>query len=250
MKGEKLDSIYQKRPWLQTYPDWIPADIPVPGNTALDDFQKSAAERPDKPAIFYFDRTISYGELATLSGKLAAALSAWGIKKGDRVMVVLQNIPQFLIALYGAWKIGAIVVPLNPMYKEKELTYFCQDSGIRILIIQDDVANELDLEFLKQTPVERVITTSALDLLPAQGQTPPLLKDLKKITLPGTVDLLDLNQSTPTNQPGPTGSFSPGRRLSDLHLRDHRPAQGGHEHPWEHRLQCPGLSGLSPHDHR
>jgi long-chain acyl-CoA synthetase len=187
-----VESVYQKRPWLKTYPDWIPADIPVPGYTALDDFLKSAAERPDKPAIFYFDRTISYGELDALSSGLAAALSGWGIKKGDRVMVVLQNIPQFLIALYGAWKIGAIIVPLNPMYKEKELTYFCQDSGVRLLIIQDDVAKELDLDFLKQTPVERVITTSALDLLPAQGETPSLLKDLKKISLPGPVDLMDL----------------------------------------------------------
>lgn len=189
-----MDSLYQKRPWLKTYPDWIPADIPVPGNTALDDFQKSAAERPDKPAIFYFDRTITYGELDTLSDGLAATLSAWEIKKGDRVMVILQNIPQFLIALYGVWKIGAIVVPLNPMYKEKELTYFCQDSGVRLLIIQDDVAKELDLEFLKQTPVERVITTSALDLLPTQAENPALLKGLKKTSLPGTVDLLDLIQ--------------------------------------------------------
>lgn len=197
-----MDSLYQNRPWLKTYPEWIPADIPVPGNTALDDFQKSAAAGPDKPAIFYFDRTISYGELDTLSDGLAAALSSWGIKKGDRVMVVLQNIPQFLIALYGAWKIGAIVVPLNPMYKEKELTYFCQDSGIRILIIQDDVANELDLEFLKQTPVERVLTTSALDLLPAQGETPPLLKNLKKFSLPGTVDLLDLISQHPQTNLG------------------------------------------------
>lgn len=197
-----MDSLYQNRPWLKTYPEWIPADIPVPGNTALDDFQKSAAAGPDKPAIFYFDRTISYGELDTLSDGLAAALSSWGIKKGDRVMVILQNIPQFLIALYGAWKIGAIVVPLNPMYKEKELTYFCQDSGIRILIIQDDVANELDLEFLKQTPVERVLTTSALDLLPAQGETPPLLKNLKKFSLPGTVDLLDLISQHPQTNLG------------------------------------------------
>ncbi len=182
------------RPWLKTYPDWIPAEIPIPGTTALDHFKASAADRPDKPALFYFDRTLSYGELDTLSNGLAAALSEWGIKKGDRVMLVLQNIPQFLIALYGVWKIGAIVVPLNPMYKEKELTYFCQDSGARVLIIQDDAARGLNLEFLKQTPVERLITTSALDLLPPQSEIPDLLKGLRKIPLSESTDLLDLIQ--------------------------------------------------------
>jgi long-chain acyl-CoA synthetase len=202
LKGEKLDST--NRPWLKTYPDWIPADITIPATTALDDFRASAANRPDKPAIFYFDRIISYGELDTLSNGLAAALSEWGIKKGDRIMVVLQNIPQFLIALYGAWKIGAIVVPLNPMYKEKELTYFCQDSGARVLIIQDDAAQALNLEFLKQTPVERLITTSALDLLPPQGAIPDLLKGLRKIALPESTDLLDLIQRHPqANQSRP-----------------------------------------------
>lgn len=187
-----MDSLYQKRPWLKTYPEWIPADIPIPDTTALDDFKASTASRPDKPAIFYFDRIISYGELDTLSNGLAAAFSEWGIKKGDRIMVVLQNIPQFLIALYGAWKIGAIVVPLNPMYKEKELTYFCRDSGTRLLIVQDEVAGELDLAFLKQTPVERVITTSPLDWLSSEKETPALLKGVKKSFLVGTEDLLDV----------------------------------------------------------
>jgi long-chain acyl-CoA synthetase len=199
-----LDSIYVKRPWLKTYPDWIRADLPIPQRTALDDFLKSVAERADQPAIFYFDRTISYGELDALSDSFAAALLEWGIKKGDRVMVVLQNIPQFLIALYGAWKIGAIVVPLNPMYREKELSYFCRDSGSRILIIQEDVAAELDLDFLKETEVEKIITTSPLDFLPDRYNPPNLLAELKKITIPAGTDLLELiqrHQSRSINRP-------------------------------------------------
>lgn len=187
-----MDSIYQKRLWLKTYPDWIPADLTIPTLTALDDFKMSAAQQPDKPAVYYFDQAITYGEIDTLSSCLAAAFADRDIKKGDRIMVVLQNIPQFLIALYAAWKLGAIVVPLNPMYKEKELTYFCRDSGAKILIIQDEVAEGLDLGFLKETSVEQVITTSPLDLLPNQGQPPILLKGFKKIAIPGTLDLLDL----------------------------------------------------------
>ena len=90
-----MDSIYQNRPWLKTYPDWIPADIPIPATTALDDFMASAANRPDKPAIFYFDRIISYGELDTLSNGLAAALSEWGIKKGTGSCWSSKTSPNF-----------------------------------------------------------------------------------------------------------------------------------------------------------
>ena len=148
-----MDSPYEKRPWLKIYPDWMPVDLEVPQVTARDDFENSAALRPDKPAIYYFDHIISYGELNALANGLAAALTDKGIKKGGRIMVVLQNIPQFMIALYGSWKVGAIVVPLNPMYKEKELTYFCQDSGARAIILLNTAAQELDLGFLKETPI-------------------------------------------------------------------------------------------------
>ncbi|MBI5606963.1 MAG: AMP-binding protein [Deltaproteobacteria bacterium] len=189
---QKLKAIYEKRPWLRLYPEWVPADLEIPNQTALDDFENAANQSPGKPAIYYFDRVITYRELNAFSNRLAWALSDWGIKKGDRIMVVLQNIPQFPISLYGAWKTGAIVVPLNPMYKEKELRYFCQDSGARILIIQDDVAAGLDLGFLKETSIEKVITTSPLDLLIHPDEPPVLLKGFKKITLPGTLDLMEV----------------------------------------------------------
>jgi long-chain acyl-CoA synthetase len=202
-----VESIYQKKPWLQIYPEWIPAEIGIPELTALDDFENSVRRDPGKPAIYYFDRTLSYGELNSMADSLASALTDWGIIKGDRVMVILQNVPQFLIALYGVWKTGAIVVPLNPMYKEKELAYFCRDSGARILIIQDEAANSLDLAFLKKTAVERVVLTSALDLLPSGSETPGLLKGLSKVSLPNTLDLLEVvreYEGKPLGHPGLT----------------------------------------------
>ncbi len=200
-----MDSLYEKKPWLKTYPDWIPAQLEIPERTALDDFQASAARVPERPAIYYFDQPLSYGTLSALSDELAVGLTGLGVGKGDRVMVVLQNIPQFLIALYASWKAGAIVVPLNPMYKEKELTYFCQDSKAKILLIQDDVARGLDLGFLKSTSVEQVLTTSPLDWVPDPDQPPALLKGLKKVRLPGTLDLLELinrNQGQAPADPG------------------------------------------------
>ncbi|MBW2169828.1 MAG: AMP-binding protein, partial [Deltaproteobacteria bacterium] len=159
-----MDSIYEKRPWLNNYPEWLPHDLEITHDTALDDFRASAARRPEAPAVCYFDHEISYGEIDRLSNSLAAAFYDLGLKKGDRILLVLQNVPQFLIATYAAWKLGAIVVPLNPMYKEKELTYFFQDSGAKLFFTLDQIAAALDMSFLKETSVQNVITTSPLDM--------------------------------------------------------------------------------------
>jgi long-chain acyl-CoA synthetase len=187
-----MDLIYEKRPWLNNYPDQVPHDLKIGSQTALNDFIISAARRPDAPAVLYFDRVISYGEIEQLSNNLAAALSDFGFAKGDRIIVNLQNIPQFLIAVYAAWKLGGIAVPLNPMYKERELSYFCRDSGAGVFITHDDIAAGLDLSFLEETPVGKIITTSALDLWPADIELPGILKGKTKITVPGALDMFEL----------------------------------------------------------
>jgi long-chain acyl-CoA synthetase len=188
----KMDLIYEKRPWLKSYPAQVSPDLKVGSQTALNDFIISATRRPDAPAVLYFDHIISYGEIERLSNKLAAALSDTGLGKGDRMIVNLQNVPQFLIAVYAAWALGAIAVPLNPMYKERELAYFCRDSGAKVFLTHDDIAAELDLSFLKETAVCRVITTSPLDLWPAGKEPPGMLKQKAKITVAGTQDMLAL----------------------------------------------------------
>jgi len=187
-----MDLIYEKRPWLKNYPVQVPPDLKIGPQTALNDFLNSAAQRPDTPAVLYFDHIISYGEIERLSNNLAAALSDYGLGKGDRIIVNLQNVPQFLVVVYAAWKLGAIAVPLNPMYKEMELSYFCRDSLASVFLTHDDIAAGLDLSFLKETTVSRVITTSPLDLWPAGKELPGMLKQKPKITVPGTHDLLGL----------------------------------------------------------
>jgi long-chain acyl-CoA synthetase len=185
-------SVYEKRPWLKNYPAWVPRDIKIARDTAIGDFKASAAHKPHSPAVYYFDHEISYGTIDCYSDTLAAAFFDFGLKKGDRVVIDLQNVPQFLIALYAAWKLGAIAVPLNPMYKEKELTYFCQDSGAKILFILDEIAAALDLSFLEKTSVEKVVTTSSLDLLPADSHRPNMLKGMERISVPHALNMLEV----------------------------------------------------------
>jgi long-chain acyl-CoA synthetase len=192
IKESKMTSPYDIRPWVKLYPDWIPRDLEITRDTALDDFRTSAARRSNTAAVYYFDQAISYGEIDRLSDSLAAALHNLGLRRGDRIVLDLQNVPQFLVALYATWKLGAIVVPLNPMYKEKELLYFCQDSGAKIFLALEEVARDLDLSFLKETSIEKVVTTSPLDLLPPNVEPPKALKGAKKISIPGALDLLNL----------------------------------------------------------
>jgi len=187
-----LDSIYEARPWLKNYPEHVPHDLVIGSDTALGDFKASAARKPDAPAVYYFEDVITYGDIDQQSDCLAAAFNDMGLKKADRIIVDLQNVPQFLIATYAAWKLGAIVVPLNPMYKEKELLYFCRDSGAALFFTLDEIAAGLDLSFLKQTSVQQVITTSALDMLSPHNKPPGLLSDLKRISVPGALSLQDV----------------------------------------------------------
>ena len=187
-----MESIYENRPWLKQYPDWAPHTLDITPHTALADFISSVSRNPDAPAVYYFDHPISYGEVHRHSDALAAAFSHLGLQRGDRIIVDLQNIPQFLIAIYASWKLGAIVVPLNPMYKEKELTYFCQDSGARLFFTLDEIAAGLDLSFCRDTAVENVITTSPLDLLPADSEPPHMLKGAKRVRVAGTRDMGEL----------------------------------------------------------
>lgn len=151
---------------------------------------------------------ISYGQIDRLSDRLAAAFRELGLGKGDRIILVLQNVPQFLMAIYAAWKLGSIVVPLNPMYKEKELAYFCEDSGATLLMTLEEIAAALDRSFLKGTAIEKVITTSPLDFFPAGATPPGLLSGTKKLRIPDTLDLLALLDQTSGREIGDPGLSS------------------------------------------
>lgn len=187
-----MGSVYEARPWLKNYPAEVPSDLDIGNWTAIGDFLNSATQYANKPAVYYFDHVIPYKLINEFSDSLALAYQGLGLKKDDRVVVDLQNVPQFLIATYAAWKLGAIVVPLNPMYKEKELSYFCNDSGARLFVTLDEIAARLDLSFLNDTQVETLITTSALDLLPSDEPVPSMLKQKEKVVVPNALDLFEL----------------------------------------------------------
>jgi long-chain acyl-CoA synthetase len=188
----QVASIYEERPWLEQYSEWVPYELEITDDTAIGDFRNSAAKTPEAPAVYFFNYAISYGEIDRLSDSLAAAFNHLGLKKGDRIILDLQNVPQFLMATYGAWKLGAIVVPLNPMYKEKELSYFCRDSGAKMFFALHEIASGLDFSFVKNTSIERVITTSSLDLYPSALERPSIISGIEKTPVQGSLDMMEL----------------------------------------------------------
>jgi len=110
------------RPWLAHYDPGVPTTLgEYPDRTLLDYIDDGLRERPGHPALLFKGRAMSLGELDALSSAFAQGLAALGVGRGDRVATVLPNCPQFFIAELGAWKLGAILVPLNPIYTEDEL---------------------------------------------------------------------------------------------------------------------------------
>lgn len=182
---------YESRPWLKHYPSYIPADITPRFANALEMFLETVKTAPEQAAIYYFDQAISYSDLDRQSSALAAALKDRGVAKGDRVALYLQNIPQFLVGMYGAFKAGAIVVLCNPMFKQRELEYHLNDSGTKGLICLESLYETVARDTVGNTKVEFVITTNELDYL-GEGSVPAMLASSKKQSFDETFDMKEL----------------------------------------------------------
>ena len=110
-----------------------------------------------------------------MSDALAVALQQQGTEPGDRIAMYMQNVPQVLVTVLAAWKCGAVIVPCNPMLRERELVKILNDSGSRVLICQDDLYADVAREVVPSTDVAHTITTSALDFLTPRAEAPRVL---------------------------------------------------------------------------
>ncbi len=130
-------ALLEVRPWLRHYEPGVPQTIPYPARP-LQSLLDAAADRfPDRPAITFFGRDLTYRTLRTLADRFAAGLRALGLQAGDRVSLHLPNCPQFVIAYYGTLKAGGVVVPFNPLYVEREIAEQLVDCGVTIAVTLD-----------------------------------------------------------------------------------------------------------------
>ena len=155
-----------EKPWLRSYPLDAPKNFTYPEFLQVEDLLiKTALDMPNRTALIFYGKKISYRELNRLSDAFALALMRFGVKKGDRVALLLPNVPQFVIAYYGALKAEAIVVPTNPLYTERELEHQLADSGSQTLVALDIFYPKIKNVWNK-TGLRRVILTGVQDYLP------------------------------------------------------------------------------------
>ncbi len=153
------------RPWLANYDTDVPQTlVPYPERTLLDYVGDHARDHAHDPGLIFEGKRISWGELDRLSNAFAAALVELGVVAGDRVALILPNCPQFLIAELGAWKVGALVAPLNPVYIEQELATLLASSGAKIVVVLTRYYERLK-SFQARTAVTTVIATNIKEYL-------------------------------------------------------------------------------------
>jgi len=179
-------SPYAAQPWLGLLDEAQRAPV-TPPDSLVHALRQGVAAAPDRTALAYFDARLSYREVDELSDSVAAHLAAKGLERGDRVAIVLQNSPHFVLALLGAWKAGATVVPVNPMYKSGEVTHVLRDGEVAALICSDRAWEAYLRETAADSPVRIVLTACELDF-----QTRDDARVLAFERLPGTADADDL----------------------------------------------------------
>jgi long-chain acyl-CoA synthetase len=154
-------------PWVSHYDAGVPATLePYPERTLVDVLAEFARTQPNRPATLFKGATVTYGQLERLSDACASALAALGVRRGDRVGLLLPNCPQFFIAEFGAWKLGAIVAPLNPIYTEHELEGPLRDHGVETVITLTRFYRRIK-NVQARTGVKRVIATNIKEFFPA-----------------------------------------------------------------------------------
>ena len=166
-----MTSITANKPWLGQYPEGVPASIDdkIAQWTSLahmleDSFRKFA----DKPAFAMLGKSLSYAELDQASLQFAAYLQKLGLKKGDRVAVMMPNVLQYPIAVAAIVRAGLVLVNVNPLYTARELEHQLQDSGARAIVILENFAHTLQ-ECIAHTAIEHVVVSSMGDMMGFKG---------------------------------------------------------------------------------
>ncbi len=155
-----------KKVWLESYPQGVPAEISCDEYASLADVLQASVQKFRRlPAFANFGTTLTYEQLDDYSTRFAAYLQqALGLQKGERLAIMLPNILQYPVALFGAFKAGLTVVNVNPLYTERELEYQLKDSGATAILVFENRAHLLD-GILDKTSLQHVIVTGIGDLL-------------------------------------------------------------------------------------
>jgi len=177
---------YLEKPWLKSYklgPYRLETSLaPLPVVPAYQALYDSARNYPHQAAILFRGREITYASLSGQVDQLAAALSALGVQKGDRVCIFLPNCPEFILADWAVMRTGAVVVPTSVLRSDDGLLYELQTSASKVIICQESSLERL-LAIQGRSDLEHIIITSdqGYDLAPVKASLPPDVHDLRRL---------------------------------------------------------------------
>ena len=174
-----------ERIWQKSYPPGMPTDIQLDGvSTMVTVVRDSCRQYAGKTSYISMGKSISYAELDALTRDFAAWLHANGLGKGDRIALMMPNLLQYPVCLFGAWRAGCVVVNCNPLYTAHELEHQLADSGARAIVVADNFAATLQ-QALPKSAIERVLVTSIGELLgPLKGRLVDLVVNRVKRMVP------------------------------------------------------------------
>jgi long-chain acyl-CoA synthetase len=196
--------------WHKSWPEGIPHDIEIPHTTIHETLTETATKYPDHPAYHFQGKTLSFQDIERASNQLANGLIQLGVKKGDRVAFMLPNIPQAPLALFGILKTGAIVTPINPLFKQHELHHQLDSAGVKHLIALD-LFHEVIESGKKDTLLETIIYTRTGEYLSKVKATlGRLARKIPHPKLPIGSDIIMLQSLLkPQSQQAPSIAVSP-----------------------------------------
>ncbi|UVF21922.1 AMP-binding protein [Microvirga terrae] len=190
--GASDSSSSAARPWLASYPAQVPKTIDEARVGTLNEmFLRAVADYPNRAAVESFGTRITYAALGRQADAVASWLQGQGLKKGDRVAIMLPNVMAFPAILFGVLLAGGTVVNVNPLYTPRELTYQLKDSGARFLFVLENFAATVE-ESLPDLALDRVVLVTPGDLLGLKGAIVNLVsrhvkKAVKPFSLPRAV---------------------------------------------------------------
>jgi long-chain acyl-CoA synthetase len=203
-------------PWLQYYDRDVPELLPLPTQLLHEMLSTAAQDFPHRTALHFFGQQISYRELDSLSNRFAHALQKLGIHKGDRVAVVLPNIPQCVIAFYGTLKAGGVLVLGSPLSNEEEIAYQIRDSGAHVLLTLTSYRDRI-ARICAGSEIQQVIYTDVREYLPFRQRM--LLASLIDGSAPHAQTSFSLENSNGAASDGTVST--PNAAASSLSWRSH-----------------------------
>ena len=188
-------SPYLQRPWLKNYPSQVPPSLEYPDKPVFWLLEAAYEKYPDREAIVFYDKKMTYAEFYNSALRFAGSLQRLGVRKGDRVALLLPNCPAYPISYYAIVKIGAIVAQFNPLYTERELEKLIDDSGARIAVTLDVLAYKFN-DLIAKGKLDRLIVAKLRHFLPFPLNILAPLKTLRepKLKVPSGFEVYDFTR--------------------------------------------------------